>query len=355
MSKREAPSESPSSPAKKAKPLDHKFGFAVVGLGRIGKIHIKNVIENPNAKLLYIVDVDVVTAKKNSSHLSVPVVGDIETALKDPHVEAVIICTPTPSHRELILKSVRAHKAVLCEKPIATELADIDECYKEAEKQGVPLLCAFHRRFDPTFSKLHSQCVKGDIGTIQIVKTISRDNPVPSIAYLKTSGTIFHDCASHDLDLQRWITGEEPTEVYVAASSFIKDIKDINDWDTALITLKYKSGIVGSIDLSRKAVYGYDQRVEVLGDKGMLKAENINSTAVQYATVDGIRNDPYYYSFPQRYDITYNNELQHFIEVLQGKTKPHISHIDARNNAILANACEKSAKTGDKVLIRYDI
>lgn len=213
---------------------------------------------------------------------------------------------------------------------------------------------AFHRRYDPTFSKLQEQASKGEIGTLQIVKTVSRDNPVPSIAYLKTSGTIFHDCASHDLDLQRWITGEEPTEVFVAASCFNQEIKEISDWDTALITLKYKSGIVGSIDLSRKAVYGYDQRVEVLGDRGMLKAENIHSTAVQHATSDGIKSDPFHYSFPQRYDVTYNNELKHFIEVLQGKAELKVTHKDARNNAILASACEKSARTGDKVVIHYD-
>jgi len=219
---------------------------------------------------------------------------------------------------------------------------------------GVPLLCGYQRRSDPSFVKLQETCRNGGIGTLQIVKTISRDNPVPTIAYLKISGGIFHDCGSHDIDVCRWILQEDPFEVFAVASCFNPAIKELNDFDTVLITLKYPSGALACIDLSRKAAYGYDQRIEVLGDKGMVQAENKQPTTLVHSTDMGLNTDPNCYSFPQRYEHAYANELNHFVDVMDGKAQPKLSHDDARKVAIIADAAEESVRSGRKVIMSYD-
>jgi len=173
--------------------------------------------------------------------------------------------------------------------------------------------------------------------------------PVPTLAYLKISGGIFHDCGSHDIDLCRWILNEDPIQVFAMASAFRKEIADINDFDTVLITLKYPSGAIGSIDLSREAVYGYDQRIEVLGNKGMLQAENKQPTSVVVSQKQAVSIDPNCYSFPQRYEHAYAMELDHFADVVLGKVKPKLSHDDARKVAIIADAAEESVRTGKPI------
>jgi len=271
---------------------------------------------------------------------------------KDSRVKAIVVCTPTADHKDIILAAVRAGKAVMCEKPISLKVPEIDECYLEAQKHHVPLLCGYQRRHDPTFSQLQETCKKGGIGTLQICKTMSRDNPVPTLAYLKISGGIFHDCGSHDIDLCRWILNEDPDEVFCVASAFRKEIAEINDFDTVLITMKYPSGALASIDLSREAVYGYDQRIEVLGSGGMLQAENKQPTSMVLHNKQGITIDPNCYSFPQRYEHAYAKELDHFADVVLGKVVPKLTHDDARKVAIIADAAEESCRTGKPVAMR---
>jgi myo-inositol 2-dehydrogenase/D-chiro-inositol 1-dehydrogenase len=330
------------------------LGVCLVGSGRIGKVHFANIVANPRLQLKYVVDVDLKVAQDFASKVpNCKAVPKLEEALKDPIVKGVVICTPTAAHPELILASVRAGRPVMCEKPISLDVKEIDQCYEEAKKCGVPLLCGYQRRHDPSFSAVHETCSKGGIGTVQIVKTISRDNPVPTLAYLKISGGIFHDCGSHDIDLCRWIVNEDPTEVFTVASAFNKDIKALNDFDTVLMTLKFPGGALGSIDLSRKACYGYDQRMEVLGDKGMVQCMNKQPTTTIVSTESGLNTDPFCYSFPQRYVEAYAKELDHFVDVMHGKVVPKLSHQDARKVAIIADAAEHSCRTGKPVEIKY--
>jgi myo-inositol 2-dehydrogenase/D-chiro-inositol 1-dehydrogenase len=329
---------------------------ALVGTGRIGNAHLRNCLGNPRVQLAYVVDVDEKQVAHWKSQLgnSVKFVANLDDALQDSSVDAVIVCTPTATHRDIIVKSVRAKKAVMCEKPISLNIDEIDECYKEAKENGVPLLCGYQRRSDPSFVKLQESCRSGQVGTLQIVKTISRDNPVPSIAYLKISGGIFHDCGSHDIDLCRWILNEDPVEVFSFASAFRPEIKEIGDYDTILVTMKYASGALASIDLSRKAAYGYDQRIEVLGEKGMVQANNKQPTTFTLCNDGGITTDPFCYSFPQRYEHAYALELDHFVDVVLRGVTPRLSHEDARKVAIVANAAEESARTGKKVILKWD-
>jgi len=277
----------------------------------------------------------------------------IDEALQDQKLKGVVICTPTAAHKDIIIKSIRAGRTVMCEKPISLKLEEIDECYAEAKKHNVPLFCAYQRRSDPSFVKLYESIRKGDIGKVQIVKTISRDNPVPTVAYLKISGGIFHDCGSHDIDLCRWIAGEDPTEVYAAASTFREEIKAIDDYDTIMITLKFPSGAIGSIDLSRKAAYGYDQRMEVLGEKGMVQTQNRQPSSFVLSTESGVIGDPNMYSFPQRYVEAYAAEIDHFADLILRKCEPRLSHEDSRKVSIIAEAAEASARKGERVFIKY--
>ena len=184
--------------------------------------------------------------------------------LQDPEVNAVIVTTPTNEHEFYVRKSLAAGKAVFCEKPIAADLNSIMECYNLAEQVKQPLYCAFNRRFDSGMSSLQCQVKEGKIGTLFHIKTTSRDSPFPTIAYLKTSKGIFRDCAIHDIDLVCWIVGEKPCSVFAQASAFNPEIAAIGDVDTAVIVLKFPSGVLASIDVNRHSQYGYDQRLEVL-------------------------------------------------------------------------------------------
>jgi len=332
-----------------------RIPVCLVGSGRIGVVHLQNILANQRFDLRYVVDAVEKAAQAAAAKApNAKALTTIDEALNDKELKGVVICTPTAAHRELILKSLRAGKAVMCEKPISLNINEIDECYAEAKKCGVPLLCGYQRRHDPSFRQLQEACKKGDIGTVQIVKTTSRDNPVPTLAYLKISGKIFHDCGSHDIDVCRWILGEDPVEVFAIASAFKKEIGEMHDWDTVLISLKYPSGAIASIDLSRKAAYGYDQRIEVLGDKGMVQAMNRQPTTMILSTDQGIQSDPYCYSFPQRYEHAYALELDHFADIISKGVTPLLSHDDARKVAIIADAAERSAETGLPVKVSYN-
>jgi myo-inositol 2-dehydrogenase/D-chiro-inositol 1-dehydrogenase len=278
--------------------------------------------------------------------------NDIREALADQGnpFDGVLVCTPTPTHYQVVKAALLGGKHVFCEKPISLNLQESDECYELAKSKGLHLLVAFQRRYDPTFVKLKHVVEEGGIGTLQKVRTVSRDNPVPSIEYLKTSGGIYHDCLSHDIDLIRWITGMEPVEVFSYGTNFIDEIHGINDFDNVDCILKFSNGILATIDVSRKAVYGYDQTITCLGDKGVVTANNETPTTVVHGTVNGFHSDPNHYSFPTRYKEAYTFEIEHYIDLLLGVTKvPKLTHKDVHNNAIIAHALEESARSGQPV------
>jgi myo-inositol 2-dehydrogenase/D-chiro-inositol 1-dehydrogenase len=192
------------------------------------------------------------------------------------------------------------------------------------------------------------------VGRVHLLKTTARDWPPPTAEFLKISGGICHDCGSHDLDMSRWIVGEDPCEVYCMASAWRQDVKDLNDWDTVVMLLKYPSGAMCTIDLSRSAVYGYDQRLEVHGEKGMIQAMNLHPSSVIVSTNHGISGDTNLHSFPQRYAEAYKNELNHLIELVHDHSLPVVvQQEDACKAAILADAAHRSAVEGRPVQIKY--
>lgn len=334
----------------------------VVGLGRAGRIHALNAFGRADPTLVRLgAVVDPLEGRAEGFVAEIHAVGDVkpfhdlESALKangdDKKIfQAVVVASPTAQHVATIKLALKAGLPVMCEKPVSFAVEEIDECYKLAEEVKLPLLCAYQRRHDLSFRGVAEGALDGSIGTVQIVRSTSRDNPFPTVDYLKISGKVFHDCASHDIDLVRWVAGCNPVSVYATGHAFNKDVASFNDWDTITISLKFPNGVLGTIDVSRLAVYGYDQRLEVHGSNGMLTAQNQPSTSLLKSTSIGHTVAPNLYSFPQRYKETYAEELRHFIRIVRDGEKPAISHEDARAVAIIADAAEKSCETGQVVI-----
>jgi myo-inositol 2-dehydrogenase/D-chiro-inositol 1-dehydrogenase len=329
-----------------------KLNVALLGLGRAGRFHLQSLRASARARLIHVVDLDIALADEVASDLDCEAATTPAAALADSRVDAVIVATPTQTHRDLVQAALRAGKAVLAEKPLGVDLAEIDACYSLAAERDRPLFLGFNRRFDPSFAELIRGAHSGAVGTVQILRTTSRDSPLPSVDYIRTSGGIFHDCIVHDLDLVRHIAREEPVEVFAFGSSFIPAIRGLGDLDTVLVACRFASGALASIDISRKSAYGYDQRVEVFGSKGMLQAENRAATSTVLSEPDGTRHPPIEHSFPTRYREAYLAELEAFIDcALQGSPLP-VTHDDVRWNYVLADAAERSCREARPVEVK---
>ena len=242
--------------------------LALCGLGRAGSIHFKGIRLNHRCKLKYLVEDEVEKAKRALSTYNVTGIKvlpgkDFQVVLDDKEVQAVIIATPTFTHESYCIQSLRAGKAVFCEKPIAETIENSALCYNEAEKAGKILFCAFNRRFDPSMVDIQAKVRDGVLGKVHVIKTTSRDSPLPSMEYLKISGGMFHDTAVHDLDVICWMLNEEPVTVHAMGHTHAQTIKELQDVDTIIISMKFPSGALSVTDLSRHSTYGYDQRIEV--------------------------------------------------------------------------------------------
>jgi len=332
--------------------------LALFGLGRAGSIHIANILANPRVTLKYVVEED--DSKWETCRLRWSLTDTVfvtpkvlPTVLADPNLTACLIATPTFTHEAFIVASLDAGKAVFSEKPIAESPEGTARCYEKSAAVGKPLFCAFNRRFDPSFSSVRDQVRSGAVGHVHMIKTTSRDSPLPGLAYLKISGGIFHDCCVHDIDMVTWVLGEYPTEVFAAATAQIPEIRDIGDHDNVAVTLKFPSGTIGMIDLSRFSTYGYDQRLEVFGPKGMLHVNNETPDKTVFSGTGGSQQVPMYYSFPSRHADGYARELEHFLDVAQGKAGMSVTGRMTQAVSKIADACEESAKTGVPVKMTW--
>ncbi|XP_076236405.1 putative oxidoreductase YrbE [Calliopsis andreniformis] len=344
------------------KELRHpKVKFALFGVGRAGTIHLSNIIASPRVKLLYIVD-DVESnwdSLRDYWHLEDVTFLNSKQADKvynDPQVDAVIVASPTYTHEMIVRKALEAKKAVFCEKPIAETRDSTIKCYDTAKRIGKPLFCAFNRRFDPSYSTVRDRVRNGEIGHVHIIKTISRDSPLPGLEYLKISGGIFHDCMVHDLDIMTWILGEYPIKIAVQAHAHIPEIKALGDYDTVVVSLYFPSGTLGIIDVSRHSSFGYDQRLEVFGPKGMITADNerpTHSLTMQYG-LQGPIGAPIWYSFASRFMNGYRRELDHFINIVLGKAESSVLPKQTLAVCKIACACEESVRTGKLVEIKWE-
>jgi len=325
--------------------------FAQFGAGRIGAIHAANLARHPGARLRHVVDVHApATAALAAQHGAQ--VSDTATALADPQVGAVIIASSTDTHADLVIAAARAGKAIFCEKPIDLSLARVDECLAAVKAAGVPMLVGFNRRFDPDFAELHARIGKGAIGTVEQVVITSRDPGPPPVSYIKVSGGLFRDMTIHDFDMARWMLGEEPVSVFAQGSNLVDPaIGAAGDVDSAMVILRTASGRLAHINNSRRAAYGYDQRVEVHGSLGRLIAGNRVGSTVEQADAQVVSTDKPLHFFLERYAAAYRIELDAFIAAVAAGTPMPVGAADGRQALVLADAALRSMQEGRVVTL----
>ena len=320
--------------------------FAVLGAGRIGKVHAKAVTGDAQARLVAVADAMAPAAQALADQYGCEV-RTIEAIEAAADVDAVVICTPTDTHADLIERFVRAGKAVFCEKPIDLSLARVKACLEVVRAEKGTLMVGFNRRFDPHFRAVRAEIDKGTIGDVEMVVITSRDPGAPPVDYIKRSGGIFRDMTIHDFDMARFLLGEEITEVVATAAVLVDPAIGVaGDFDSVQVLLKTGSGKQAMISNSRRATYGYDQRIEVHGSKGAVSAENQRPVSIEVATGAGYTRPPLHDFFMTRYTEAYAAEIATFVAAMAGKGKAEPTGEDGLIALALADAAVKSVAEG---------
>ncbi|MDG1892297.1 MAG: Gfo/Idh/MocA family oxidoreductase [Verrucomicrobiota bacterium] len=331
--------------------MENPLRVALFGLGRAGQFHLQSIRTLPEIQLAHVVDVDAERATKIGKEYGCPSSNDPRIPLRDPSIQAVIVATPIGAHYQQIMDALSSGKSVFTEKPLGNGLGEITECYAAARRANSTLFVGFNRRFDPSFADLVQQVRKGTIGTLQLLRITSRDSPLPSMEYIRTSHGIFYDCIVHDFDMLRNISGQDPVEVYAMGSNFVDGIRELKDLDNVLVSLKYASGMLASIDVNRFASYGYDQRIEAFGGQGMLQAENRSPRSTVLSHEAGILRPTIEHSFPTRYQEAYVAELKAFHRCVSVNEPLPILEEDVSASHILCDKAEQSYKEGRPIAI----
>ena len=322
--------------------------FGLLGAGRIGKVHARTIARSGRASVAYVADAIGEAASALASEVGAKPASIEEILASD--VDAVLIATPTDTHADLIEQAARAGKAILCEKPVSLSVERITACLPVVEKAGVPLMIGFNRRFDPNFSTLERRLRQGEIGDVEIVTIVSRDPAPPPVSYIARSGGLYRDMMIHDFDMARFLLGEEPVVVHALGGALVdKAIGEAGDVDTAAVQMQTASGKIAVITNSRRATYGYDQRIEVHGSKGMLRAGNVHMTTLERADASGFSADVIQNFFIDRYVEAYAREVLSFIEAVENGASPTPSGRDGLMAQRLAEAATTSSQTGQPV------
>jgi len=328
------------------------FHIAVLGAGRIGRIHARNAAAHPQLGVKYVVDPAAEAAATLSAEVGATTTG-IDQVLDDETVAGVIIATPTDTHIDYALKAAAAGKAILCEKPVDMDLARAKATAPELARLNARLLVGFNRRFDPDFARLRARLADGLLGPLESLHITSHDPAPPPIAYLRGSGGLFKDMAIHDFDMMRWLLGDEPVELFAAASCLIDPaIGGAGDVDTAKTLIRSESGRLAIISNSRRSGYGYDQRIEAFCAQGLIKADNRLESNVSTWRADGMASDMLQNFFLDRYAEAYRLELAHFVDVIAGDTPPLVTFEDGVAALALAEAAAASVGSGQAVRLR---
>jgi myo-inositol 2-dehydrogenase / D-chiro-inositol 1-dehydrogenase len=330
-----------------------KINIAVIGTGRMGSVHVRNIARLiPEANLAAVCDIRLEVAQAVADECGIQrVVRDYHELLEDETIEAVLIATSTPTHAFIIKDCAAAGRQIFCEKPLALDLADIDDALAAVEKAGVKLQVGFNRRFDKSYQKVHEIVASGEIGRPCILRITNRDPDFPAMEFMRASGGIFLDLAIHDFDMIRYQVGEVD-EIYAMGSVLINpELNEFNDVDTAVVTIRFANGAVGAIDNSRKAVYGYDQRLEVFCSNGTAMAENEAESTVVKGNTDGFLSAKPPYFFMQRYAPCYVEEVRQFIECVRDNKQTPTSGADGRAAVVLGYAAGKSLQENRPVKI----
>ncbi|MEL6207265.1 MAG: inositol 2-dehydrogenase [Pseudomonadota bacterium] len=324
--------------------------IGILGCGRIGQVHAASIDRlRSRAKLVAVADARPEAAQAlAAAHGAQP--RETAALIASPDIDAVVIGTPTDTHFDLIHAAAAAGKAIFCEKPIDLDTGRVRGCIATVEAAGVPFMTAFQRRFDPSFALLETRLRAGAIGAVEMVALTSRDPAPPPLDYIRSSGGLFRDMMIHDLDMARFLLAEEPVQVFAAGSCLVDpEIASAGDIDSAAVTLTTASGRICQISNSRRAVYGYDQRVEVHGAAGMLVATNQPENLVEEAGPDGFRRAPNRHFFLERYSEAYLREMEHFIDALESGSPPSPSIEDGLRAQLLADAAARSLREAQPV------
>ncbi|WP_195818322.1 inositol 2-dehydrogenase [Roseobacter sp. MH60115] len=327
------------------------LNIGLLGCGRIGVVHAGSIDRLDGVRVSAVSDAVPAAAEALAAKTGAQVL-DGAALIASADVDAVVIGTPTDTHYDLIHAAAKAGKAIFCEKPIDMSADRIRDCITAVEAAGVPFMTAFNRRFDPNFAHLQARLAAGDIGDAEIITILSRDPSPPPVSYIQSSGGIFRDMMIHDLDMARFLLGEEPTTVFAVGAALVDpEIGKAGDADTAAVTLTTPSGKICQISNSRRATYGYDQRIEVHGAAGMLRAANVQEHTVELATAQGFATAPAKHFFLERYQAAYLAEMQHFVTAVRdGKAlSPGIT--DGLRAQMLADAATHSWETGQPVQV----
>lgn len=324
-----------------------KLKFGILGAGRIGRVHAETLaFRVPEADIAVLADVDRDAAQSLADRCGIPrVVTSATEVFADRGVDAVLICTSTDTHADLIVQAAEAGKHIFCEKPVSLSLDKIDSSLAAVKKAGVQLQVGFNRRFDSNFVRVRQAVADGEIGRPYLIHIISRDPAPPPISYLGPSGGLFLDMTIHDFDMARFLLGDEVEEVYAAGGVLVDPaIGEAGDIDTAVVTLHFRSGAIGTIDNSRKATFGYDQRVEILGSKGKIASENRFPNQVVVSGDKSVYTDLPLNFFMQRYTEAFATELEAFVHAVREGQPVPVTGEDSRVSVVMALAASKSYK-----------
>jgi len=318
--------------------------IGIIGVGRIGQVHAKSIQSIPSATVVMISDIWEEGAKKACETFNIPRwTKDPNELINDPEVEAVLICSPTDQHADQIIACAKAGKFIFCEKPISLNVEIIDEVCKVIDETNAKCMVAFQRRFDPTFRRLRDAVETGEVGDVHMVHIVSRDPGPPPIAYIAQSGGLHCDMAIHDFDMARFIVGSEVIEVYAKGECRVDNaIAEAGDIDTSLVVLKFANGAIATVSNSRKATYGYDQRVEVFGSKGMIQSNNLFHNQCTLSLGDAVKQDLPMNFFMDRYKDAYLNEMIAFVEMCTTNSPPPCGVTEGRNAAKISVAAKQS-------------
>ena len=326
--------------------------FGIIGAGRIGKLHADNLLSRVDGVRLKAIT-DPFLDKNWAASRNIPLTGkDHRIMLDDPEINAILIGSPSVEHASQLIECAQAGKHIFCEKPIALDPEIIRNALAEVDKSGVKLQVGFNRRFDPNFSAVQHQVASGALGDPHIIRITSRDPAPPPAEYVAGSGGMFLDMTIHDFDMARFLSSSEVTEVHAYGAVLVDpEIGKAGDIDTAVISLKFTNGALGIIENSRKAVYGYDQRVEVFGAKGTAMADNNTPTSMVVLNESGTIRDKPLYFFLERYKIAFVAEMQAFVDAIREDKPTLVSGKDGLVPVLIALAAQESLKTGKPVQV----
>ncbi|MGI9427593.1 MAG: inositol 2-dehydrogenase [Bythopirellula sp.] len=317
----------------------------LIGTGRIGRLHAQHLSHRiDQAKLMMVSDISEESACQCADQCGVDQVStDYRTILDNPDIQAVVICSSTDTHADLIVAAAEHGKQIFCEKPVDHDLEEIDRALLAVERAGSLLQIGFNRRFDSNVSRVRNAVSSGEIGTPHLLHIVSRDPSPPPLEYIKNSGGLFMDMTIHDFDMARFLLGQEVEEIYATGSVRVDPaIGEAGDLDTALIVLKFSEGAVGTIDNSRQAVYGYDQRVEVFGSGGCVEGGNRFPNEVTVLTKDSVTRDLPHHFFLERYQESYLEEMKQFVDAVRSGNSSPMSGQEARIPVVMGKAALKS-------------